>query len=191
MIQHPTSPLTNISSTAYRRRMTGTGHSHKQRLQQIVTCPDCSTSLHSGSLCTHHKRLHGIDEIPEPLRADRTNISATSVTPYKASFPKGSCKQQQCPVPGCSGYFKNPIDLRTHFMMRHPYDSVHIMEEGSQPLEQCWKCGMHVPYSALNRNHIQLPAMPKGCRAQTTPQPGSQDPKSPRLNHPNLWKDRS
>jgi hypothetical protein len=143
--------------------MTGNGPSHKERLQQIVTCPDCPVSLHLGSLRTHRRRLHGIDEIPQQFSDDRTDLRATTAVPYQASFPKGTRHSQICPVPNCLGHFKSPLGLRTHFMTRHPNDKIRIAEEGGQPLTQCTKCGMHVPYTALNKNHTDSRLCKRGA----------------------------
>jgi hypothetical protein len=151
MVGQPSRPHTNISKQAYQRRQTGAGHTYQERLKHSVQCLHCPATFKLGSLKTHVRRLHGMELSEDSLHSDSATLTATSLTPYRLSFPQGTTKH--CPVALCHGRFKTHDGLRRHFMTHHPLDSLCILEEGGQPLPRCPQCDMHVSYTALNKNH--------------------------------------
>jgi ssDNA-binding Zn-finger/Zn-ribbon topoisomerase 1 len=166
MANHPRLPHISLSNTAYHRRVTGEGPTYQDRQRTYIDCPDCKKTLQLRSLRTHRRRLHGIDEEDETILADTPLHEATSATPYRASFPKGSRKLQMCPVPNCYGRFKRPAGMRKHFLTRHPLDSICIAEEGGQPLPKCPKCGLHISPHALNHRHLDSITCQRGAALQ-------------------------
>jgi hypothetical protein len=68
---------------------------------------------------------------------------------FTISFPKVT-PTADYPIEGCPGTATSHVNLRRHFMHRHPRDTLVIREEGSVPLPKCENCGMHVPRSALH-----------------------------------------
>jgi hypothetical protein len=154
MISNPPTMHANLSQQAYRRKLTGDGPTYKEWKRGLIQCPRCDTTLRRGSLVNHLRCQHGeepeYDSTSTTLTSSATE-TATSATPYRISFPKGiRGVARPCPIPACYGRFKHPTGLRKHFMTHHPHDTVCILEEGGQPLPQCSKCNMHLPYSTLN-----------------------------------------
>jgi hypothetical protein len=134
---------------AYKRNrgVEGNADTFCQRQRRHVECTVCGANLACGSLQQHLRVRHGRipavieDEAPEPARAD-----------YRVSFPK-SLRQSNCPVPSCSGTAKSWDCLGHHFCHLHPEDTLCILEEGLDPLQQCERCGMHVTPNAIRNGH--------------------------------------
>jgi hypothetical protein len=162
-LDNPIDHTSNLSTTAYQCRQTGRGHTYREQLKQHLQGPHGNLSLRYGSLKTHVHRLHGT-ELEKTLLLDdpTTPCKATSPTPYRISFRRGTTRHS--PVPQCFGHFKTHEGLRRHYMTRHSLDSLCILEEGGQPLPRCARCDMHVPYTALNRNHPTSQACQRGTK---------------------------
>lgn len=100
MVHHSRPPRTMISSTAYRRKITGQGPTFKERLKEYVECPICRVTLKRGSLQAHQRRLHGTEiHVDMDWEQDKWRLARASDTPFRASFPRGVHRQQPCPVP--------------------------------------------------------------------------------------------
>jgi hypothetical protein len=48
------------SNQAYNRRIAGEGEIYKQRMQSLVTCPNCPTVIQSASLPQHVMSIHNM-----------------------------------------------------------------------------------------------------------------------------------
>ena len=154
----PPTLTTRLSDAGYTRRITGTGLTYRDRQRQKINCPRCDKSLTRGALKQHLRSIHGEDPMETTLAYKPTLPPQT----YRISFPRTSARRD-CPVPGCIGGGTTHANLRYHFMMRHPTDTLCILEEGSQPLPKCLRCNMHIPYSALNSNHTATAACRRGA----------------------------
>ena len=124
--------------------------SHRARQRRRITCPTCGKALAAGSLRKHMQVQHGEAMDMEEGKADEP---ARQPADYRVSFPRFLTKIA-CPVEGCPGAASSRGNLRGHFARRHPQDSLTILEEGNNPLPKCERCGMHVPYRALNSSHL-------------------------------------
>ena len=138
-----------MSTAAYKRRMEGTGLSHRERQRRRVECSECGVELAASSLQHHRRTIHGLLMDTADDNVDHPGHQAQR---YRVSFPKSSQKIR-CPVDGCPGTATTPYNLRRHFAHRHPTDTLTILEEGSAPLPKCERCGMHVTYLSLNTSH--------------------------------------
>ena len=93
-----------------------------------------------SSLQHHTERSHGI-LLPQVRGVD---VGGGGPEIYKVLFPR-ILKLVECPVEGRPERAKPPGRLRDNFMYRHWKSKVSIMQEGTEPLPQCYKCGMHMP----------------------------------------------
>ena len=59
MVCHPFQAVGNITTTAYGRRITGEGHSYRERQRDRVVCEECGEQLAVGSLSIHLMTRHG------------------------------------------------------------------------------------------------------------------------------------
>jgi len=133
----PTVATTNISETAYKRRMEGVGDTYQERKRARISCPLCETVLQARNLTTHYRVKHPSIPIPHPT--DQPSTQNRTPSYYVLSEPDKHAIMQ-CPVPDCAvevvgGWYA----LRRHFYFRHHADDVHIAEEGELP--RCRKCG--------------------------------------------------
>jgi Zn ribbon nucleic-acid-binding protein len=137
------------SSPAYKRRQEGTGDSFRERQRRRVECSQCGKDLAAGSLSVYMQTQHGLTRDGGVGRVDAPGRQPAVFT---ISFPKVT-PTANCPIEGCPGTATSHVNLRRHFMHRHPRDTLIICEEGSVPLRKCENCGMHVPRSALHSSH--------------------------------------
>ena len=59
MVCHPCQAAGNITTAAYGRRITGEGHSYRERQRYRVACEECGEQLAVGSLLSHLMTQHG------------------------------------------------------------------------------------------------------------------------------------
>jgi hypothetical protein len=141
-----------LSTLAYKRWMDGAGLTSRERQRQRVSCPTCGQGLAAGSLKQHMRTQHGTDGTDVEEYYGRADAPGRQPAGYSVSFPQDATKLA-CPVVGCWGTATSRSNLRRHFMHRHPEDSIRIREERGAPLPRCESCGLHAPYTALNRAH--------------------------------------
>jgi len=138
----PKISTTNISSTAYKRRMEGTGETYRERKKRRTTCEICDTELQIRNIRTHYRSHHPTVPVPLPDEPLPPILYATPVD-YIMTEPDKHA-DMQCPVPGCGvtmvggGY-----NMRRHFAFRHQTVTVTIIEEGELP--SCASCGFQCP----------------------------------------------
>ena len=131
-----------ISTEAYQRRWTckGTCSSWKERnrlwQKERITCPLCNKELAVGSLPGHLQR-HGLSGKLQLY------MEPTSYTPtlHTATFC-GAQLPLPCPVPGCLGRAKSPLELQKHSRSCHVQDTLINTDDGSVPLPRCLKCDL-------------------------------------------------
>ena len=153
-------PRVNRESTpAFERRVTGEGLRHSGRKRQRLQCPLCPKSLQKGSIRAHLLRVHGVH--PDTVAALDTPCSLRQPPiDHQVSFPL-SRGEVPCPVEGCPFNATSRTELRKHFMIRHPIDSLVVLEEG--PLPRCERCDMFVHRMHLDA-HRKLPFCRQGER---------------------------
>jgi Reverse transcriptase (RNA-dependent DNA polymerase) len=151
---------TNFSEPAYQRCATGAGATYRDRLREVVPCPDCGKPLSRGSLPLHRRRQHGREP---PPTWNHDNIAATAGQLYTISLPNHT-PACPCPVDGCPHSARTRAGLRTHFNHRHWNDLIHILEEHPAIYPQCPQCGLHVPHTQLNNRHYNTELCRKGMR---------------------------
>ena len=130
MVCHPCQAAGNITTAAYGRRITGEGHSYRERLRDRVACEECGELLAVGSLSsqmmTQHERAAG--------RRCQWSTPAAGRVPqeYWMSFlAKGG--PWTCPVEGCPGRVATRTAMRVHFVHWHVLDTVAMLEEVNSP----------------------------------------------------------
>ena len=64
------------------------------------------------------------------------------------SFPR-IFQLVRCPVPGCSTIAHSAGRLLEHFMFRHFWSQIAVVQEGREPLPRCDMCIMHMPTGQL------------------------------------------
>jgi hypothetical protein len=140
--------------------MTGQGATFRERQRLRVTClvDTCRRSLNQGSIKTHLRRAHGIEEAAWQEELEATPPPSQA---YRISFPH-TTSFRPCPVSRCLGRAKTRAGLCTHFQRIHPQDTLCILEEGSHPLPRCQLCNMHVTQITLNRGHTNTALCCKG-----------------------------
>jgi len=141
------------SDEAYRHRMTGAGHSHRERKRLKVTCPECNAELAGSSLRAHMESQHGATH-----RASTPTVPDASPDAYRVSFPRQT-KSIECPIEGCHGRAATRQALRVHFQHRHPHDTVVILEEGTFPYPKCELCDLQIPWETFNGTSHRHTAM--------------------------------
>ena len=67
------------------------------------------------------------------------------------------------PFEGCPGQAATRTAMRVHFLHRHVWDNMVILEEGNLPHQQFPLCDMLVPWHALNRRHIGTAQCARGA----------------------------
>ena len=144
-----------LSSTAYNRKVTGIGLTHRQRSLEKVICQLCGTNVtrqylkkHQGTKQCSHTGLSFQLTTPIKSRIIReTTVATPQEMPmaFNISIPSWNSQPIQCPRPGCnfSSYNIKPhitrTTMRRHFCTKHMADTIIIEEEGN--FEKCIKCG--------------------------------------------------
>ena len=114
--------------------MTGMGPSFWERQWDRVRCPECKVELASGSLDSHRQAYKRKERLPQweaPLTTPGTSL-------YMVYFPI-EANSIGCPVGECKGRAATRTKPRIHFVHRHIWDTVVIMEEGNRT------CDMFIP----------------------------------------------
>ena len=132
----------NRTTDGYRQRVTGEGLSYRERQRERVACWECGVEIAAGSLSGHLMTRHG-------RAAPRRHLWAPQTTGGPRTYSR-----RQCPVEGCPGVSATRAAMRVHFVHRHVYDTVVILEEGNLPLPRCPRCDLQVPRRALNGRHL-------------------------------------
>jgi hypothetical protein len=84
---------------------------------------------------------------------------------YTVSMPEYK-QTGQCPVPGCETTIKDKHRMRRHFMFRHYYDMIIILEEGQLP--RCHSCGMFCTPFSTCRKTFAICTMQRRSETQQT-----------------------
>ena len=84
--------------------------------------------------------LHGIC-IPQTRGVDKKGEVPTT---YGVSFTR-VLQSVRCPVPGCPAVAHSPGRLQEHFMFRHFWSQIAVVQKGKEPLPCFNLCGMHMP----------------------------------------------
>ena len=158
MIAVPRRLMGRELDSVHKRRIQG-GDSHRERQRRRVECSECGLSLSAGSLTAHMRTRHGIYTTGE--RQDAEPPHRVMAHTWDVHFPKGGGRVA-CPYPGCPSSATTPGNMRKHFLVRHHWDLVRIPEEGGAPLPQCEKCGLQLPWTALNGVHPGSASCRKG-----------------------------
>jgi hypothetical protein len=139
----------SISKIAYTRRVTGEGHTHRERNLQKVECELCG-----GMICrqhvANHQKTRKCERGREEWITNRTQMAAastnaatseqheeleteTETAPREYVFNRPKEQEVPCPVDGCE--YKTNIrgSMRRHFRARHLEDTIIIVEEGKLP----------------------------------------------------------
>ena len=80
---------------------------------------------------------------------------------YKMYLPTTG-SPRDFPAEGCRGRAEIRKAKRFHFLHRHMWDTVIILEEGNLPHPQRPRCDILVTWRALNRRHITTSLCAKG-----------------------------
>ena len=145
-----------LSSPAYRLRMSGVGVTERARRAMRVDCTVCGQEFRATSLQRHMVTAHQVFQVQRPPLSRRLFEGTGTGTCFTIDVPRSNPPTRtMCPVPNCVGHSTRPDDMRTHFMWRHPMDSVVIETEGLLP--KCPKCGKQVKQGTLaNHGKTQL-----------------------------------
>ena len=130
--------------------MTGERQIFRERIHQEVCCPKCNADLVAGSLASYRQAHHWVSlgdlkYTPHPYPRDDPSI-------YRISFPYKS-RNISCLVGGFPRRASIRSALLVHFLHRHVWDMLVVLEEGNYPLPLCPKCYMLVTWWALNGTH--------------------------------------
>ena len=160
MVCHLCQEAGNLTTDAYRSRITGVGPSYRKIHKDQVACGKCGEMLAVGSLSSHLMTQHG--RAAKRRRQWTTPAAGSGPQRYHKSFPeKGG--PQKCPVEGCPGRVATRTAMRVHFVHRHVLDTVVILEEGNFPHPQSARCNMQVPRRELNGRHPVTAQCHKGA----------------------------
>ena len=58
-----------------------------------------------------------------------------------------------CPVSGCTEVAHSAVWMREHFMYRHSFARIAVVQEGREPLPHCDLCGMFMLERRLLKHH--------------------------------------
>ena len=137
----------NLPEAAYGRRITGEVLPYRERLKGQVSCRECGELMAAGSLESHLMTQHV--RVAETRWSWRTSTVGAGPRTLRMIFPaKGG--PRSFPVEGCTGRAAMRAEMRVHFLYRHLFDTVVILEEGNLPHPRCARCDMLVPRMALN-----------------------------------------
>jgi Reverse transcriptase (RNA-dependent DNA polymerase)/Endonuclease-reverse transcriptase len=115
-----------------------------------VRCNRCDTHVRRDYLKTHqetkkciniHRRNQGNQHEPETADTQLNDDSDGPTINHYCISINGNM-ETACPVTGCMFLTTTPYNMRQHFRDRHVTDIIQIIEEGTQPLPRCPKCGI-------------------------------------------------
>jgi hypothetical protein len=109
-----------------------------------------------------HKRFkHGIDTSTFLQQQTTTPHLNGNGSVYEISMPEYK-QLSVCPVPGCNTTIQDRHGMRRHFLFRHYFDTIIILEEGQLP--RCENCGMFCTLSALASTHPESALCREGAQ---------------------------
>jgi hypothetical protein len=154
MISLGITPRGLLSPNAYKRRFDSSLPTYRARKAAKVICEICNHYMTSQYFDSH---LHDIHAISTPSVVPPITDPSTMTT-YTVNFPR-QISTIPCPVAGCPAAPVSRERMREHFSNRHPYDLLHIVEEGILP--QCPNC--HKFLHSVNDAHLAS----RTCRQKT------------------------
>ena len=157
MVATGTTMTNKLSTVAYNRKITGTGKSHRERQSEKITCSLCGSICARANMKNHQKtrkcNLLSKTYFPTTQEQERVVEEAeveeavlAPATYDQVSIPLGCDEDTPCPVPNCvfrvtRSVKRKRMTMRNHFMIRHPSDTIIIVEEGLLP--RCSGCGWY------------------------------------------------
>ena len=81
---------------------------------------------------------------------------------YRMAFPAAGIPRN-FQVEGCPGRSATRTAMRVHFLHRHVWDTVAILDEGNPPHPRCPRCDILVPWRSLNGRHLATAQCAKGA----------------------------
>ena len=166
MVATGTSMANKLSTVAYNRKITGAGKSHRERQAEKLCCTLCGSICARANMTKHQKtrKCALLSKTYSPSTKEQQRIEEETeaeeavlapATYDQVSIPLGCEVDTPCPVPNC--VFKvdrhhrtKRLAMRSHFMTRHPSDTISIVEEGLLP--RCSECGWYGT-TALTDSH--------------------------------------
>ena len=88
-----------------------------------------------------YRRNHGNQNEAETTDSQQNDDNAGPTFNHYCISINGNT-ETACPGTGCMFSTAKPYNMRQHFRDRHVKDIIHIIEEGTQPLPRCPKCGI-------------------------------------------------
>jgi Reverse transcriptase (RNA-dependent DNA polymerase) len=154
---------------AYRRKVTGRGKTHRERMAEKVKCPICEKEMRRQSLQNHGRRCHGVEtlSIPEPICAETapTTTQVDCEQQYTVSIVKG--RKKACPVKGCLAKAACGYQMRRHFVSKHAQDTITVLQEGPIPLPRCAACRMFSTTAATHPETSECKKWAKRAEKET------------------------
>ena len=112
------------SLSAYGRKRTGEGPTHRERKKERVDYGECGNEMAAGLLAYHRMTQHG--QAKEELWIWEASSTGGDPQTYRLDFPtKGGSRN--CPVEGCPGRAGTRTTMQMHFCSRHFWDIVIIL----------------------------------------------------------------
>ena len=122
--------------------MMGEGPSYREWPKGWVQCRECREEMVSGLMAGHMKTHHWPEA--EEIWSWTTLAMGEEKRTYRMAFPdKGG--PRSCPVEGCPGRAAMRTAMRVHFLHRHVWYTVVILEEVNLPHPWCPRCKILVP----------------------------------------------
>jgi hypothetical protein len=154
MISLGIKPRGLLSSDAYKRRFDTSLPTYRARKAAKVLCELCNHSMTSQYFTRHLRDIHGISTPPVAMFSPDPSTSTT----YTITYPS-NISRVPCPIAGCPAIPVSRERMRDHFSYRHPFDIIHITEEGILP--QCPYCNKFL--HSVNDAHLAS----RSCRQKT------------------------
>lgn len=141
LVSNPRKLAHGISSPAYHFRMTGVGLNERERRSQRAICEICGKEFRKTSIPRHKETAHQVYHDSRPSLSRRLFGPGLE---YRVESISRSGVRVNCPIPDCPGGATRADDMRSHFAVRHPEDSIWILDESDAPLPRCQLCGKQV-----------------------------------------------
>ena len=127
-----------LSDEAYKRRMTGKGTSHREKMAEKVVCDKCNEMVTRQYLWTHMELKH---QVTKNVILHSELLSCQDYKPKHFTVTGMPCHDSKGKCPACLCTIKSRHGMRRHFGWRHEEDTVEIEGEGLLP--RCELCGLH------------------------------------------------